>query len=79
MNFFYNIFFPFLGGSGEAYDESRGSKYLVTLETYEQQGKTMDHKFFICININIFGYLGAGGGGGVSINNQTEPILVHLF
>ena len=30
--------------------------------TYVQQGKTMDNKFFICENINIFGYLGAGGG-----------------
>ena len=28
------------------------------------QGKTMDNKFFICENINIFGYLGARGGGG---------------
>ena len=24
----------------------------------------MDNKFFICENINIFGYLGARGGGG---------------
>ena len=30
---------------------------LITLETYVQQGKTMDNKFFICENINIFGYL----------------------
>ena len=37
---------------------------LITLETYVQQGITMDNKFFICENINIFGYLGAGGGGG---------------
>ena len=27
-------------------------------------GITMDNKFFICENINIYGYLGAGGGGG---------------
>ena len=36
--------------------------------TLAQQGKRMDNKFFICENINIFGYLGArrgwGGGGG---------------
>ena len=25
--------------------------------------KTMDHNFFICKNINLFGYSGAGGGG----------------
>ena len=36
---------------------------LITLETYVQQGKTMDNKFFIYENINIFGYFGAGGGG----------------
>ena len=48
---------------------------LITLETYVQQGKTMDNKFFICENINIFGYLGPGGG----FNNQTGPILVHIY
>ena len=37
---------------------------LMTLETYVHLGKTMDNKFFICENINIFGYLGARGGGG---------------
>ena len=35
---------------------------LITLETYAQLGKTMDNKFFICENINIFSYLGALGG-----------------
>ena len=34
---------------------------LITLETYEQQGKTMDNMFYICENINIFGYMGGGG------------------
>ena len=43
---------------------------------YEQQGITMDNKFFICENINIFGYLGPGGGG---FNNQTGPMLVHIY
>ena len=38
----------------------------------------MDNKFFICENINIFGYLGARGGGG-GFNNQTGPILVHIL
>ena len=31
---------------------------LITLDTYVQQGKTMDNKFYIihvCENINIFG------------------------
>ena len=47
---------------------------LITLDTYVQQGKTMDNKFYIyiCENINIF-----GGGGG--FNNQTGPILVHIY
>ena len=40
---------------------------LITMETQVQQGKTMDSKFLICENINIFGYLGPGGGGGNSI------------
>ena len=48
---------------------------LITLETYVQ-GKTMDDKFFICENINIFGYFGAGGGG---FHIQTGPILVHIY
>ena len=42
-----------------------------------QRGKTMDNKFFICENINIFHYLGARGGG--NFNNQTGPILVHIY
>ena len=34
---------------------------LTTLDTYVQQGKTMENKFYICENINMFGYMGAGG------------------
>ena len=58
---------------------------IITLDTYVQQGKTMvtmagDNKFYICENINIFGYMGArGGGGGGCLNNQTGPILVHIY
>ena len=39
---------------------------LITLDAYVQQGKPMDNKFYIyiCENINIFGYMGARGGGG---------------
>ena len=47
---------------------------LTTLDTYVQQGKTMENKFYICENINMFGYMGAGG-----INNQTGPILVLVY
>ena len=53
---------------------------IITLKTYVQQRNTIDNKFFICENINIFGYLGAwGGGGGEGFNNQTGPILVHIY
>ena len=52
---------------------------LITLDTYVQQGITMDNKFFKCENINIFGYLGARGGGGGGVNNQTGPILGHIY
>ena len=56
---------------------------IITLDTYVQQGKTMvtmagGNKFYICENINIFGYMGPGGGGG-GLNNQTGPILVHIY
>ena len=42
-------------------EELKCHEDLITLETYVQQGITMDSKFFICENINIFGYLGGGG------------------
>ena len=32
-----------------------------------------------CENINIFGYLLFGGGGGSGYNNQTGSILVYLY
>ena len=34
MNILYTIFFSFLGGPGERYVESRGTKDIITLETY---------------------------------------------
>ena len=37
---------------------------LITWRQYAQHGITMDNKFFICENMNIFGYLGARGRGG---------------
>ena len=48
-------------------------KDLITLEIYVQLGKTMDNKFVICENINIFGYLGVGGGGGRSLIIRLGP------
>ena len=51
------------------------------MEIKVQQGKTRDNIFFICKNINLFGYSGGGGGagGGGGFNNQTGPILVHIY
>ena len=37
----------------------------------------MYNEFFIYENINIFGYLGPGGGGGY-FNNHSGSILVHI-
>ena len=51
---------------------------LITLETYVQQRKTIDNKFFICENINIFGYLEAWWGGGV-LQQSDWAILVHIY
>ena len=56
---------------------------LITLDTYTgyvQQGKTMDNKFYIYIYVKTLTSLaiwGPGGGGG--FNNQTGPILVHIY
>ena len=48
---------------------------LITLETYVQPGKTMDNKFFICENINIFVYLGPRGVGGERGEGWASIIL----
>ena len=48
---------------------------LITLDTYAQQGKTILH---ICENkFTSLAIWGPGGGGG--FNNQTGPILVHIY
>ena len=45
---------------------------LITLDTYVQQGKTMDNKFDIYVK--TLTSLAKGG-----FNNQTGPILVHMY
>ena len=53
---------------------------LITLETYKYN---KEKQWIICFSyvktyINIFGYLGGAQGGG-GFNNQTGPILVHIY
>ena len=58
---------------------------LITLDTYVQQGKTMDNKFYIYVKtLTSLAKWGPGGGGGEGggnggFNNQTGPILVHIY
>ena len=53
---------------------------LITLDTYAQQGKTMDNKFDIFVKTYLYLWLyGGPGGGGGGFNNQTGPILVHIY
>ena len=41
---------------------------LITLDTYVQQGKTMDTKFYIYVKtLTYLAIWGPGGGGGASI------------
>ena len=54
---------------------------LITVETYVQQGKTIENQVFhIWAKIknfkNIFGYLRGPGGG---FSNQTGPILLPSY
>ena len=41
----------------------------------------MDNKFYICENINIFGYMGARGGGGEGVGGSSifRLDLVHIY
>ena len=62
MNTFVIYLFPLVGDLGKRMLNPEALKChedLITLESYVQLGKTMDNKFFICDNINIFGYLEA--------------------
>ena len=52
---------------------------LITLDTYAQQGKTMDNKFYIYVKTYLHLWLYGGPGGGGGFNNQTGPILVHIY
>ena len=59
---------------------------IITLDTYVQQGKTMvtmagDNKFYLYVKIltSLAIWGPGGGGGGGCLNNQTGPILVHIY
>ena len=58
MNIFSNFGFHFgvLGRRTLNPEVLKCHEDLITLDTYAQQGKTMDNKFYIiCENIDIFG------------------------
>ena len=80
MNIFSILFFHF-GGPGEASlnpEVLKCHEDLITLDTYVQQGKTMDNKSYIYLKtLTSLPKWGPGGGGG--FNNQTGPILVHIY
>ena len=69
MNFFYSFFGWVLGKDMLNPEVLKCHEDLITLETYVQQGKTMDNKFFIyemktLTSLAIWGRGGGGGGGG---------------
>ena len=78
MNIFSNFCFHFGGVLGKRTlnpEVLMCHEDLITLDTYVQQGKTMDNKFDIYVK--TLTYLAKWGGGG--FNNQTGPILVHIY
>ena len=52
---------------------------LITLDTYVQQGITMDNKFYIYVKTLTYLARGRGGGAEGGFNYQTGPILVHIY
>ena len=51
---------------------------IITLETYVQQGKQCFSYVKTLTSLAIWGHSGGRGGGG-GFNNQTQPILVHIY
>ena len=80
MNIFLNFCFHFGGVLGKRIlnpEVLKCQEDLITLDTYAQQGKTMDNKFYIYVKTYLHLWLYGGRGGG--FNNQTGPILVHIY
>ena len=68
MNIFFKFLFSFWGVLGKRIlnPEVLKNEDLITLDTYAQQGKTMDNRFYIYVKtyLHLCGYMGARGGGG---------------
>ena len=67
MNFFSNFCFHFgvLGKRTLNPEVLKCHEDLITLNTYVQQGKTMDNKFYIYVKtLTSLAKWGPGGGGG---------------
>ena len=83
MNIFSNFCFHFGGVLGKRPlnpEVLKCHEDLITLDTYVQQGKTMDNKSNIYLKtLTSLPKWGPGGGGGGGFNNQTGPILVHIY
>ena len=71
MNIFSNLFFSFWGVLGKRMLNPELLKWhedRITLDTYVQQGKAMDNKFYIYVKtLTSLAKWGPGGGGGVGI------------
>ena len=74
MEHFFKFLFSFWGVLGKRTLNTEVLKChedLITLDTYVQQGKTMDNKFYIYVKtLTSLAKWGPGGGGG-GFNNQT--------
>ena len=82
MNIFFNFCFHFSEVLAKRMLNPKVLKChedLITLETYVQQGKTMNNKFYICENINIFGYMGTRGGGGAPYWFTSTLYLIIIY
>ena len=68
MNIFFKFLFSFWGILGKRTLNPEVLKWheeLITLDTYVQQGKTMDNKFYIYVKtLTSLAKWGPGGGGG---------------
>ena len=82
MNIFFQFLFSFWGVLGKRTlnpEVLKCHEDRITLDTYVQQGKTMDNKFYIYVKtLTSLAKWGPGGGGGLQYI-QTGPILVHIY